>query len=231
MLLEKDRAATQGRPYNRSLSISQKALHVLDRGHRCKPSRLAWFRPTDCAFTSWRWVKGLWPSAYTGFPITPARFVTSPAQQRRSWYMFFFQMPFAEDAVTYNDFAFIERIWQDWSPGWSYPAEEMASLKETFGKPGVLQAALGYYRHTLNPANHVPALAGIQDQLFSAPIQVPTLFFHGEKDGCIGVELSEGMESHFTKGLRKVIVPGAGHFIHQEKPDEINRVLVEFLKQ
>jgi len=60
---------------------------------------------------------------------------------------------------------------------------------------------------------------------------VPTLFFHGEKDGCIGVELSEGMESHFTKGLRKVIVPGAGHFVHQEKPDETNRVLVEFLKQ
>ena len=158
-------------------------------------------------------------------------FVTSPAQQRRSWYMFFFQTLFAEDAVAYNDFAFLERIWQDWSPGWNYPVEEMASLKETFRKPGVLQAALGYYRHTLNPANHVPALASIQDQLFSAPIRVSTLFFHGEKDGCIGVELSEGMESHFTKGLRKVIVPGAGHFVHQEKPDETNRVLVEFLKQ
>ncbi len=39
------------------------------------------------------------------------------------------------------------------------------------------------------------------------------------------------MESHFTKGLHKVIVPGAGHFVHQEKPDEVNRVLVEFLKQ
>ena len=106
----------------------------------------------------------------------------------------------------------------------------MAALKETFRKPGVLQAALDYYRHTLNPANHVPALASIQDQLFAAPIQVPTLFFHGEKDDCIGVELSEGMESLFPKGLRKVIVRGAGHFVHQEKPDEVNRALVEFLK-
>lgn len=158
-------------------------------------------------------------------------FVTSPTQQRRSWYMFFFQMPFAEDAVAYNDFAFIERIWQDWSPGWNYPAEEMASLKETFRKPDVLPAALGYYRHLLNPAYQVPALTSVQERLFTAPIQVPTLYFHGEKDGCIGGELSEGMESHFPKGLRKAVIAGAGHFVHQEKPEEVNRILLEFLKQ
>jgi pimeloyl-ACP methyl ester carboxylesterase len=157
-------------------------------------------------------------------------FVTSAAQQRRSWYMFFFQMPFAEDAVAYNNFAFLERIWQDWSPGWNYPQEEMDALKETFRQPGVLAAALGYYRHTLNPANQVAALAQIQEQMFVAPIAVPALYFHGEKDGCIGVELCEGMEGSYTKGVQKVIVPGAGHFVHQEKPEEVNRLVLEFLK-
>src|SRR4030095_4472637 len=44
--------------------------------------------------------------------------VTNPAQQRRSWYMFFFQMSFAETAVSYKDFAFIERLWEDWSRVW-----------------------------------------------------------------------------------------------------------------
>jgi len=158
-------------------------------------------------------------------------FVTNPVQQRRSWYMFFFQMPFAEDAVTYNDFAFLEKIWQDWSPGWNYPPEEMASLKETFRRPGVLSAALGYYRHLLNPAYQVPALASIQGRLFSSPIEVPTLYIHGEKDGCIGGELAEGMEAHFPKGLQKVVIAGAGHFVHQEKPEEVNRLLLNFLRQ
>ncbi len=158
-------------------------------------------------------------------------FITSQAQQRRSWYMFFFQMPFADDAVALNDFAFIERIWQDWSPGWEYPPEEMAALKETFKKPGVLQAALNYYRHTLNPAHHVPELADIQEHVLTGdPIQVPTLYFHGAKDGCIGVELSDGIEQYFPKGLRKEIIADAGHFTHQEKPDEINRMLLEFLQ-
>jgi len=42
-------------------------------------------------------------------------FVLSPEQQRRSWYMFFFQLPLADIAVPVNDFAFIERLWRDWS--------------------------------------------------------------------------------------------------------------------
>src|SRR2546422_4754881 len=35
---------------------------------------------------------------------------------------------------------------RDWSPGWKFPAEEMTALKATFAKPGVVEAALGYYR-------------------------------------------------------------------------------------
>ena len=144
--------------------------------------------------------------------------------------MFFFQMPFADDAVALNDFAFLERTWQDWSPGWAYPAEDMESLKATFRQPGVLQAALGYYRHTFNPALQLLELAPLQEQLFGAtPIRIPSLYFHGAQDGCIGAELSEGMETLFTKGVQKVIVPDAGHFVHQEKPEVVNQHILDFL--
>ncbi len=61
------------------------------------------------------------------------------------------------------------------------------------------------------------------------PIQVPTLYLHGRRDGCIGVELAEGMEAYFEQGLRKVIVEEAGHFVHQERPEEVNRLILEFL--
>jgi len=39
-----------------------------------------------------------------------ARMITSPAQLKRSWYMFFFQVPLAEHAVAFNDFALIEHL-------------------------------------------------------------------------------------------------------------------------
>ena len=111
-----------------------------------------------------------------------------------------------------------------------YPAEDMESLKATFRQPGVLQAALGYYRHTFNPALQLLELAPLQEQMFGAtPIHVPSLYFHGAQDGCIGAELSEGMEALFTKGVHKVIVPDAGHFVHQEKPEVVNQQLIDFL--
>jgi len=38
-------------------------------------------------------------------------------QVQRSWYMFLFQHPLAEHLVSSGDFAFIERLWRQWSPG------------------------------------------------------------------------------------------------------------------
>ena len=158
-------------------------------------------------------------------------FVTNPEQQRRSWYMFFFQNAFAEAAVSHDDFAFLERLWREWSPGWSYPESEMVLLKETFKKPGVLSAALGYYRHTFNPPPEVAAQLAELGGGGSDSIQVPTLYLHGERDGCIGIELSEGMDTLFAAGLERRVIEGAGHFLHQEKPEEVNRALLEFLER
>lgn len=157
-------------------------------------------------------------------------FITNYDQQRRSWYMFFFQMPFADAAVPHDDFRFLERIWQDWSPGWSYPAAEMEALKATFRTPGVLQAALGYYRCTLNPALQDPALMETQMRISMSPVDVPTLYLHGVRDGCIGAELATGMDALFPRGLRTETIADAGHFLHQERPDEVNRIVLEFLR-
>jgi len=157
-------------------------------------------------------------------------FITNYDQQRRSWYMFFFQMPFADAAVPHDDFRFLERIWQDWSPGWSYPAAEMEALKATFRTPGVLQAALGYYRCTLNPALQDPTLMETQMRISMSPVDVPALYLHGARDGCIGAELAAGMDALFPRGLRTETIADAGHFLHQERPEEVNRVVLEFLR-
>ncbi len=149
-------------------------------------------------------------------------------QQKRSWYMFYFQLQLAEIAVPLNDFAFIEQLWKDWSPGWKFPTDSLAAVKQTLAKPGVLQAALDYYRCALNPERSSPDLAALQARL-GEPINVPTLHIHGELDGCIGAHLTAGMESLFPAGLQTEIIAGAGHFVHQEKPEEFNRLVLEFI--
>ncbi len=162
-------------------------------------------------------------------PALPAAFLSSYDQQRRSWYMFFFQSPLAEMAVAHDDFRFLERLWADWSPGWALPADELAALKDTFRQPGVVAAALAYYRQTFDAQSQRPELAELQQRLLSDPITVPTLYLHGRRDGCIGVELLDGMASLFPGGLETLLVPDAGHFLHQERPDLVNAKLLEFL--
>ena len=166
-------------------------------------------------------------------PLRPAvlnTFLVSPLRPLRSWYAAFFQLPWAELVLAYDDYAVIEQLWQDWSPGWASPADEMASLKETFRNPGVARAAIEYYRQTLNPLLQLLAPSAIQVRLASEPVPVPTLYVHGERDGVAGVELTVGMEPHFPLGLRRVIVPEAGHFVHQEQPEAVNALVLEFLR-
>lgn len=156
--------------------------------------------------------------------------MTNWAQQKRSWYIFFFQSLLADMAVPHDDFAFIDHLWKDWSPGWDYPAEEMRALKDTLAQPGVLAAALGYYRTSLNPERQDPALASLQARIGREPIQVPTLNIHGALDGCIGVEFSQNIEAFFPAGLINCVIDNGGHFLHQEQPDQVNRLILDFLQ-
>jgi pimeloyl-ACP methyl ester carboxylesterase len=158
-------------------------------------------------------------------------FTTNYDQQRRFWYMFFFQTPFAEAAVAHDDFAFLERLWRDWSPGWRWPTEDMTRLKETFRQPGVLDAAIGYYRAMFDPARQDARYAALQSRLMVEQIEVPTMMLHGADDGLTGAELLTGMEAFFPRGLRVEVVPRTGHFLHQEAPDVINRLIVDFVRR
>jgi len=156
----------------------------------------------------------------------PQAFVADGDQQRRSWYMFFFHTRFAEPAVQLNDFAFLDRLWREWSPGYKMPASDRMALIETFRQPGVVPQTLAYYRQLFTPPPEAQAL----EARANGPIAVPTLYLHGEDDGCMSARLSEDMAAAFTKGFERVVMPGVGHFLHLEKPEAVLGYILPFLK-
>lgn len=162
-------------------------------------------------------------------PRLAMAFTTNYAQQKRSWYIFFFQTMMAEMAVAHDDFRFIRHLWQDWSPTWNFTDADIAPVLRTLAKPGVLDAAIGYYRAMFQPHLQDPELASEQMMFGLAPVTVPTLYVHGADDGCMGLELLEGMEEAFPSGLEKEVVAGAGHFVQREKPDVVNARILKFL--
>jgi len=145
----------------------------------------------------------------------------APRQASYSWYIAFFQLRgISEKVLTRDDFALIDKLYRDWSPNWSAPSEQLLAIKEVLINPRLKAAALGYYRSIFS-------LKGIN--LLGGNIKVPSLLIQGTEDGCIH-EKSWSMVKHnaFEKGVLVHNV-NAGHFLHIEKPDTVNALLIEHL--
>ena len=162
-------------------------------------------------------------------PSMTTAFLTNYAQQKRSWYVFFFLTMMAETAVAHDGMSFIRNLWHEWSPTWEFTEADIAPVLETLGKPGVLTAAIAYYRCLFDPALLDPALMDEQMRYGVEPVRVPTLYIHGTNCGCMGAELIDGMEAAFPAGLEKALIEGAGHFVHREKPGEVTARVLRYL--
>lgn len=151
-------------------------------------------------------------------------------QLQRSWYMFFFQHPLAEMAVALDDLAFIERLWGDWSSGYD-ASGDLPAVKDALREPANLAAALGYYRATLGGVglSADPTVQQIQATADSAAPALPTLYLHGADDGCIGAEVIEPTAALLPEGSAVEVVPGAGHFLHLERPDAVGTLVLDFV--
>ena len=148
-------------------------------------------------------------------------------QVKRSFYFFVFQWPMAEMIVGAEDLVFIDRLWADWSPGYD-ASDDVPRVKDCLRDPAHLTAAIGYYRAALGALPQDPALADLQAATGAPPPQ-PTLYLHGTDDGCMAASLAEGVDRQLAPGSRVELVPGTGHFLHLERPDVVNRAIVEFL--
>ena len=147
-------------------------------------------------------------------------------QMRRSWYMSFFQLRgVSEFVVSFNNYAFIRKLWRDWSPGWAFGQEDIGPVIETLKRPGVKKAALGYYRS----ARATSSSSNLAEPGFKVP--VPTLALTGSKDGCIGADFFKltTRAEDFPAGVELREIPEVGHFLHQEAPETINDLLLNWL--
>lgn len=108
-------------------------------------------------------------------------------------------------------------------PAW-LTKQDLDFLEGEYQRTG-FTGGLNYYRNMDRNWVLTPFLDG-------AKLLQRTIFIAGERDPVLEFldEEYAALETNVPNLWRKVLIPGAGHWIQQERPAEVNRLLVEFLR-
>jgi pimeloyl-ACP methyl ester carboxylesterase len=159
-------------------------------------------------------------------PVASAEARQIPEQQQKSWYMLLFQfVGVAEEWLSANDFANLRRFVFDTAAPGAFSAGDRETFVAALREDGALTAALDYYRANIPPESWLRPPPDLP------PVGVPTMIVWGEADAYMSPILLERSVSKVTGPLRVERLPGVSHWVQQEAPGEVNRLLVDFLRE
>ena len=117
---------------------------------------------------------------------------------------------------------FVEYFQQAWTDGpYRTPGEVDSSVREK-----VRQMAYGTVTNWNPASNEITLDPPATGRL--AEIRVPTLAVVGDLDMPVILRIVDLVEAQIP-GAKKVVIPGAAHMLNMEKPQEFNKVVLEFL--
>jgi pimeloyl-ACP methyl ester carboxylesterase len=145
-----------------------------------------------------------------------------PRQLLKSWYMFFFQLPWLPERLLRA------RRWRAFRYGFEHDARSGAFTRDdieryvvAWSQPGALTAMLNYYRAVFRQS---PRRAESRIR----PVVAPTLVIWGERDRYLGAELAEPDRSDVPNLERVVRIPDATHWVQHDEPERVTQLLIEF---
>ncbi len=141
-------------------------------------------------------------------------------QMLRSYYVLFFQIPRIPELLLGSNrcWALARAMRSSAIVEGAFTDEDIERYREAMSRPGALTAALGYYRSVFRTRHQTEQLGHVQAE---------TLVLWGEHDRALGRELAEGLEQWVPNVSVRFL--DCGHWTQQERPEEVNRYLMEFL--
>jgi pimeloyl-ACP methyl ester carboxylesterase len=137
------------------------------------------------------------------------------AQREKSWYMLLFQFSgVAEQWLSADD-------WANFTEWAGHPDRDAVIVDQA--RPGRLTAGLNWYRANVPPESFVgPALV-------LPPVQAPTMGVWSSGDMALLESQMTGSSAFVAGPWRYERMEGPGHWMQLEAPDELNRLLLDFL--
>lgn len=160
-------------------------------------------------------------------PAILGAMLAEPAQQRRLFYMWLFQVQGLAERVLGANRDLVDFLWATWSPG-LLPDEHRVRVHELYGDRGLAANALRIYRANFDTSLRDPSLAPLASRTEAQP-SIPLLVLAGADDGCIPPDFFRDAERGLAPGSRVETISDAGHFMHRDRPDEVARLILQWL--
>lgn len=147
-----------------------------------------------------------------------------PRQLARSWYMLFFQLPgLPELAMRAGNWWSWRRLFETEARPGAFTPQDIERYVEAWSQPGAPTGMVNYYRAALR---QTPGRAAARIR----PVEAPTLVIWGQRDRHLGAELAEPERADVPNLERVVRLPEASHWVHQDEPERVSELLVDFFR-
>lgn len=154
--------------------------------------------------------------------VMGARLNRSWAQLKKSWYMFFFQLPrVPERAMTANDARAIRNAFHSMAVDkTNFSKDVLDRYAKDAQRPGAITGMINWYRAAFRLGGKLRGPWAV--------IETPTLIVWGEEDAALGIELLNGTEA-YVRDLTIQRLPKVSHWVQQEAPVKVNAILKDWL--
>jgi len=154
-------------------------------------------------------------------PAVMKRFLQRDLEQmRRSWYVFFFQLPWIPEMVLkVNNWCRTVGALRDSDKSQSFTNEDIEKYREAWSQPNAMTSMLNWYRAAVRSLGLVSS---------DMRIKVPTLMMWGMKDVALTHRMARPSMDYCDEG-NLILFPEATHWVQHDAADEVNHYLVDVI--
>lgn len=154
------------------------------------------------------------------------RFLLSNKEQRKkSWYVFFFQIPFfVEWVLRRDDYRNMARMLVGSGRKSTFTRADLEEYKKAWSQPGALTAMLNWYRNIFRDS-----LKYLFHKVPARRVRVPTLILWGKNDVALSHEMVQP-SVEMCENASAVYFENATHWVQHDEADEVNKNLIRFLR-
>ena len=154
-------------------------------------------------------------------PAVMKRFLQRDLEQiRRSWYVFFFQLPWLpESGMRQDNWRGAQRALRGSGKIDTFTTDDIVKYKEAWSRPGAMTAMINWYRAIMRYQPPMPK---------DLRVKVRTLMMWGMKDFALSHRMARPSMDYVDEG-NLIFFPEATHWVQHDAAEEVNHYLVDFI--